>query len=143
MTPTPEAFEDFTEKNKKYRNVVIEGRKYRIGQLSAMVGNWILEQTGEAVSEATHRTMQAHLFDEAGREIWIDGSQIQEVQLVDVNQEVLMNTRLAIVVRQLERDLLAIAGEGPPSQAIGGRTPIAEVVPMPQRIPTAIGQFAG
>ena len=37
MTPsTPEVFEDFTIGNKKYRHVTIEGRKYRVGQLTAL-----------------------------------------------------------------------------------------------------------
>lgn len=80
-----------------------------------------------------------HVFDEAGREAWLDGSQMQGVQFVDVELEVKMNTRLAIVVGRTERDLLAMAGEGPPQATTNGRAPMAEPTEVQAR--PAIGSF--
>lgn len=56
---------------------------------------------------------QAHVFDDAGREAFIDGGQVQACMSVVVGYEVYMNTRLKIYIDRTEAELLKAAGVMP------------------------------
>lgn len=84
-----------------------------------------------------------HLFDEAGRETWLDGAEILVVQYADLVAEIQMNTRLKVVVEMTARDWMQQMGlsEQQPVQVARPAGPPADVVPIRQ---PAIGtaQFA-
>jgi hypothetical protein len=73
---------------------------------------------------------QAHVFDDAGREAFIDGGQIQACMTVVVGYEVYMNTRLAIYINRIEADLKEAAGvptEAAPAQPAREEQPLGVI----------------
>jgi len=70
----------------------------------------------EAGSRIPPAPAGCHIFDEAGREAWLDGTMMQAVQFVDVGEEVVGDTRLRLTAGNIERQLLDRAsGDAAPS----------------------------
>ena len=84
-----------------------------------------------AAEQRTAKEHQVHVFDDAGREAWIDGGQVQCVMMVDANREVYLNTRMAITVQRAEAHFLQLAGVTPPQKANGAGASGAEDQPSP------------
>lgn len=58
------------------------------------------------------QSQQAHcnIVDDAQRDVYLNGAEINYLQLVDMRKEVVMETRLAVFVGRLEADLKEMAG---------------------------------
>lgn len=83
-----------------------------------------------AAEQKPAKENQAHVFDDAGRESWVDGGQIQAVMMVDAKREVYLNTRLEIMVRRTTDHFLKLAGEVAP-QPNGHAAPEQTEQPRP------------
>lgn len=79
------------------------------------------------------------VFDEGGREAHLDGADMIAVQMVDVEAEVWMDTRLRVVAMRTEAALLEKAGVSQPS-APNGQV-VREEPPPPPPV-RSIGEFA-
>jgi hypothetical protein len=96
------------------------------------------------------KAAHCHIFDQAGHEAWIDGSQIMLVQLVDVGLEIQRETVLQVFAQQtrnqtleqigMPTDLPDAAGAFPTN----GRAPYHDDPPAAPAAPPApqIGRFA-
>lgn len=86
-----------------------------------------------------------HVFDEAGRETWLDGACMQSVQSVDLESEVVRNTQIRIHAEQTASAVLARAGFPPQDdRQPNGRVVSAESpIPGDQPAAGAIGRFSG
>lgn len=87
------------------------------------------------------RDHQVHVFDDAGREAYIDGSQIEVCMSVVAGYEVHMNTRLDIYIKRLSAHLYQLAGE-----PMGSEPGAGQRQPEPEQPSGVIGrkiEFAG
>jgi|HubBroStandDraft_4_1064222.scaffolds.fasta_scaffold56009_4 hypothetical protein len=94
-------------------------------------------------AKAQNDKARCHLFDEAGRENWLDGGEFTSVQFVDLEKEVQMNMRLKELAQIIGQKWLEDMGLTPPPEraAVRAVPPSAgEVVPFAPAIGGA--QFA-
>ena len=90
--------------------------------------------SAETISEAQKIGAQhphkgaCYINDEAMREAWIDGAQVAAVQLIDIEAEIVMETRLQLMSANIQQQLLDRAGANGATGA---------PVPKPPRVPMA------
>lgn len=83
------------------------------------------------------------ILDDAGRNTWLDGSQMNTVQLVALEDEVKFNTRMKVVADMTARQWLQDMGLAD-HPAVTGGSPNGRSSPAPEPIhePPAIGTFS-
>lgn len=92
----------------------------------------------------TPQPSPAHVFDDAGREGWLDGREIINVQLVNLETEVILNTRLRAVAEDTAAEWLKSVGitpTPPPMAETGGRPMNGDGQPYRPVIGTSSPQF--
>jgi hypothetical protein len=86
-----------------------------------------------------------HVFDDAGRETWLDGQAIQAVQVADLQQEVVHNTMVRVLAEQDAMSVLKRAGMA--STNGDAREPVdaapEQLTAQQPRPQPAIGRFSG
>lgn len=75
------------------------------------------------------------IYDDAGRQTFLEGSMIMSVQFVDLEREVYLGTKFRIMLSRQERALLAAAGE----VASGGASQMEEPQGSHREVPRGIG----
>lgn len=88
---------------------------------------------------------RCEIRDEAGRQTWLDGAQIQSIQLAAIEDEVRFNTRLSVIVNMTTQQWLKEMGlSNHPAAAnlANGRAPAPPEVQASTDAPGTIGSFS-
>jgi hypothetical protein len=87
------------------------------------------QECAETCAKAKLDQAACHVFDEAGRETWLDGREMAVVQWTPLEDEVKMNTRMRTLAEMIADDWLISMGVKQKQQAAPEPVPNGRVVP--------------